>query len=426
MKRSAIVLISAASGIALLAGGATAGAAVAGPIDGSGVIHGCWTNAALNGSHVFVLQDAGTNCPRGTTAISWNQTGPQGPPGPQGSQGNAGPQGSPGATGAQGPKGDTGAQGTAGPAGAAGATGATGATGPAGPAGADGNTVLNGTGAPAASLGNDGDFYLDTAADVLYGPKASGTWPAAGTSLVGAVGPQGPQGNTGSQGPQGATGPQGPPGPGLASLDGLAGLPCNTGSADAGALKITYTPTADDKSSTVSETCVTTTLHTLTVSSAGNATGTVTSDIGSIDCGTQCSAQYGPNAQVTLTATGSISSGFTGWSGDCTGSSPTCTVSMSQDRNVTATFASYPLTVTVTDPSNLFEVTGEGLSIMCFASGGICSENLAADQGVTLREDGANINQVTWSGCNVVPNGDGTLCELVMNQAQHVTVKFAS
>jgi len=44
-----------------------------GPVDSSGVIHGCYTNTALNGSHVFVLQDAGTNCPRGTTPISWNQ-----------------------------------------------------------------------------------------------------------------------------------------------------------------------------------------------------------------------------------------------------------------------------------------------------------------------------------------------------------------
>jgi hypothetical protein len=54
--------------------------------------------------------------------------------------------------------------------------------------------VLNGTGAPAASVGHDGDFYLDTAADVLYGPKAGGTWPATGTSLAGPPGPAGPAG----------------------------------------------------------------------------------------------------------------------------------------------------------------------------------------------------------------------------------------
>jgi len=92
-----------------------------------------------------------------------------------------------------------------------GAPGATGAAGPAGPAGAagtagaNGNTVLNGTGPPASTLGNDGDFYIDTAADVLYGPKASGAWPTTGTSLVGAAGPAGPQGlpGVGTAGPKG-------------------------------------------------------------------------------------------------------------------------------------------------------------------------------------------------------------------------------
>jgi len=35
----------------------------------------------------------------------------------------------------------------------------------------------------------NGDFYLDTTAWVLYGPKASGVWPGPGTSLVGPAGP---------------------------------------------------------------------------------------------------------------------------------------------------------------------------------------------------------------------------------------------
>lgn len=61
MKRSATILISAGAGFVLLAAGTTAGAAIAGgPVDGAGVIHGCWTNAAVNGTHVFVLQDAGS------------------------------------------------------------------------------------------------------------------------------------------------------------------------------------------------------------------------------------------------------------------------------------------------------------------------------------------------------------------------------
>jgi hypothetical protein len=61
-----------------------------------------------------------------------------------------------------------------------------------GPAGPNGNTILNGTGAPASSVGNPGDFYIDTAADVLYGPKSAATgWPAVGTALVGPAGAPG-------------------------------------------------------------------------------------------------------------------------------------------------------------------------------------------------------------------------------------------
>jgi hypothetical protein len=61
--------------------------------------------------------------------------------------------------------------------------------------------VLYGSGAP-TSQGHDGDFYIDTAAHTIYGPKAT-TWPA-GTSLVG---PQGAAGTNGTNGTNGAAGP---------------------------------------------------------------------------------------------------------------------------------------------------------------------------------------------------------------------------
>jgi hypothetical protein len=56
--------------------------------------------------------------------------------------------------------------------------------------GADGNTLLYGVGAPAAGLGANGNFYIDTAAKVFYGPKAAGAWPA-GVSMVGVPGTPG-------------------------------------------------------------------------------------------------------------------------------------------------------------------------------------------------------------------------------------------
>jgi len=66
--------------------------------------------------------------------------------------------------------------------------------------------LLTGSGAPSDLIGVNGDVYIDTTNDILYGPKANDVWPTPGDNLVGAQGATGPQGSTG---PQGATGPQG-------------------------------------------------------------------------------------------------------------------------------------------------------------------------------------------------------------------------
>ena len=68
--------------------------------------------------------------------------------------------------------------------GADGAPGAAGADGADGAPGADGRTILNGTTAPDSGTGANGDFYLDTAAWEIYGPKTGGAW-GSGTPLIG-------------------------------------------------------------------------------------------------------------------------------------------------------------------------------------------------------------------------------------------------
>jgi hypothetical protein len=73
---------------------------------------------------------------------------------------------------------------------------------------------------PAASLGIDGDFYIDLKTMNFYGPKANKRWPIP-TSLrgpTGAAGPSGVDGKNGTTasataGAAGATGPAGPAGP---------------------------------------------------------------------------------------------------------------------------------------------------------------------------------------------------------------------
>lgn len=81
---------------------------------------------------------------------------------------------------------------------------------------------------------------------------------------------------------------------------------------------------------------------TLTVALSGPGDGTITSDVGDINCnqdGGTCSAEINVDTVVILTAAASSVSAFSDWSGgSCTGSS-TCTVTLTADTTVTADFA---------------------------------------------------------------------------------------
>ena len=173
--------------------------------------------------------------------------GPTGPTGPTGPIGPTGANGETGSAGATGPAGSTGAVGPDGPAGPAGPAGAdgmpgqpgpVGPEGPTGPAGANGKTLLNGNGPPNNNLGVVGDFYIDTLANQIYGPKQpgadvisqvfqitqTGVWPSQGTSMVGPTGPTGAAGTAGATGPTGVAGTAGATGPtGAAGPTGATG-----------------------------------------------------------------------------------------------------------------------------------------------------------------------------------------------------------
>jgi hypothetical protein len=135
------------------------------PIPSDGMPGDSWINTATN--KIFGPKSTAGRWPAGVSLI--------GPQGPQGIQGIQGPQGNQGIQ---------------------------------GPPGQDGNTVLYGTVNPTGATGVDGNFYINTATNFLFGPKAGGVWPAGVTM----TGPQGPQGIQGIQGIQGAQGNPGTPG----------------------------------------------------------------------------------------------------------------------------------------------------------------------------------------------------------------------
>jgi hypothetical protein len=114
----------------------------------------------------------------------------------------------------------------------------------------EGGVLLSGTTAPAAGLGYNGDFYLDSVTWLIYGPKTTGGW-GAGTSIRG---PQGTTGTTGTQGPQGPAGANGDWST-AQTIEAVAAATYTVAAADAGKLK-SMTVTA-----------------TVTLPSAGPATG---------------------------------------------------------------------------------------------------------------------------------------------------------
>lgn len=121
---------------------------------------------------------------------------------------------------------------------------------------------------------------------------------------------------------------------------------------------------------------------TLTVQFAGGGAGIVKAGDGSLSCtntDATCSAQYAPGAMVSLTAQATNESGFTSWSGACTGTDPAqCAITLKADATVTATFT-LPADFTVHSASTSLSVSrgGQTTEMLSFAAQGGFSGSLA-------------------------------------------------
>jgi hypothetical protein len=101
-----------------------------------------------------------------------------------------------------------------------------------------------------------------------------------------------------------------------------------------------------------------TTKYTLTVKKLGTGTGTITNN--------PSGSTFSPGTVVTLTASPDAGSSFAGWSGGCSGTSPTCRMTMNANVSVTASFtlsqASSNMTITSPDGGEILS-TGSTWSI---------------------------------------------------------------
>ena len=162
----------------------------------------------------------------------------------------------------------------------------------------------------------------------------------------------------------------------------------------------------------------------LELSASGPGDGSVSSSPAGIDCGTTashvtCDSFFGTGQQVTLTANPDQGSLFNDWGGDCSGTQPTCTLTLSEDRSVTASFVHGPRTLAVAKSGNGSGlITSDPSGVNC---GPTCEANFPYGTEVTLTPTAAAGSDFTgWSGAC---SGTGT-CTVQMDQIRNVEATF--
>jgi hypothetical protein len=186
----------------------------------------------------------------------------------------------------------------------------------------------------------------------------------------------------------------------------------------------------------------------VTVTKAGTGSGNVDSADKRIACGNKCVAPYAAGTGVTLTAKANSGSSFAGWTGACTGTAATCSLTVKGANKVAATFntqvaaaggsgggvsggggsggggggvvvapSSYVLSVSLGTPGT---VTSAPAGINC---GTACSASFAAGALVKLTATPpAGLAFSSWSGAcatSLTP-----VCTLPMSKAQSVKANF--
>jgi hypothetical protein len=157
--------------------------------------------------------------------------------------------------------------------------------------------------------------------------------------------------------------------------------------------------------------------HTLTVGKSGTGSGTVTGT--GITCGADCTEIYDYGTVVALTATANTGSTFTEWTGCDSTSNNLCTVSMTGNKSVSATFTLNNYTITAAKSgSGLGTLSAPGLSCI----GNICSGTYGFGTTITVTAStDAESHFNGWSGCDSVNNN---LCIVSVTGNKLITATF--
>jgi phospholipase C len=149
----------------------------------------------------------------------------------------------------------------------------------------------------------------------------------------------------------------------------------------------------------------------LTMKTAGDGAGTVAINPANVSCGSTCTGTFSEGTSVTLKAAAKPGSIFTGWSGGCSGSDATCTVSLKAATSVTATFkAGSQLTV-----ENIGGYAGRVISTPAgIDCPGECTATFAKGAAVVLTP--APEPGTTFAGWSGPCTGTGT-CKLTLGES---------
>ena len=147
---------------------------------------------------------------------------------------------------------------------------------------------------------------------------------------------------------------------------------------------------------------------------------------------TSCTETYDQPTEVTLTAAPDANHEFDGWSGDdavdCVSATPdVCTLTMTEDRDITATFSTIEWDVNVTVLGNGTVTDGPEGDLSCTSAAETsCTETYDQPTVVTLTAvAGSDSTFQGWTGD--VPAecaGAPATCQVTMDQARNVTATF--
>jgi len=151
--------------------------------------------------------------------------------------------------------------------------------------------------------------------------------------------------------------------------------------------------------------------------------GTVTSQPAGLACGAPCIGNFAVGTVVTLTEAPSPAGYFAGWSGACSGTGTTCTVTMATAQSVTATFDADDMLLVTFSGAGGGTITsnpGGPAAINCTTS---CSGFFPPGTVVTLTATPNSTS--TFTGWSAPCSGTGT-CTINMNSNEAVTATFAA